>query len=125
MVPDAGILFDPEMIGKTMAGPPPGWNVNEHEAIDATRWKNYLDQVLKAVPLRGPDAMPYFEPLKELGPSISVDPDFLMEEEEDFGTDYSTLLEVSPPQDQSAVPGDGSGPSNIFPDDPHSNPHVN
>lgn len=124
VVPDAGILFDPETIGRTMVGPPPGWNGNEHDAVDAMWWKDYLDQVLKAVPLQGPDAMPYFEPLQKLDPSISVDPEFLMEEE-DFGTDYSALLEVSPSRDQSAIPGDGSGPSNVFPDDPPSNPPVN
>lgn len=30
--PDAGIFFDPEVIGQTMTDPPPGWNGYKHEA---------------------------------------------------------------------------------------------
>lgn len=122
--PDAGIFFDPEVIGQTMTDPPPGWNGYKHEAAHEVWWKDYMDQVLKVVPLRGPEAIPYFESLKELGPSTSVDPDFLMEEEEELDTDYSALLGASPPSDQSATPGDGSDFSTVFPNDPPVDPYV-
>lgn len=79
--------------------------------MDAVWWKDYLHEVLKAVPLQGPDTMRHFEPLKEEGPSSSIDPDFLMDEEEEVEADYSRLFDVSPPQAQSSVHLEGIGPS--------------
>lgn len=109
IVPEAGILFDAEMISQTMVDPPPGWNDDDNEAVDEVWWKDYLDQVIKVVP-QGPDSIPFFEPLKEVGPSTSIDQDFLMDEKEE---DYSRLFDASPPPGQSAdpVPHDDFGPS--------------
>lgn len=53
IVPNAGIIFEPQMISKTMVDPPPGWNANEHELVETVWWEDYLDQLLKAVPLQG------------------------------------------------------------------------
>lgn len=111
--PEAGIVFDPEMISQTIVGPPPGWNGDHHEPVDAVWWKDYLDQVLKAIPLQGPDSILYFEPLKEWGPSSSIDPDFLIDGEGQEEADYSRMFDTSPPYGQAAdpLPQDGSCPS--------------
>lgn len=58
VVPDAGIIFDPKVISQTIESPPPGWNGDEREAMDAVWWKDYLDQLLKIVPIQGPDSIP-------------------------------------------------------------------
>lgn len=120
VVPDVGIIFDPEIIGGTIVGPPPGWNGDEKDAVDTAWWKGYLDQVLKAILLRGPDVIPHIEPLKELGPSSFVDPDFLMDEEVEEEADYSQLFDVSHSLPQPATPVDGSGPSSVPSNDPHA-----
>lgn len=120
VVPDARIIFDPEIIGGTIVGPPPGWNGDEKEAVDTVWWKGYSDQVLKAIPLRGPDFIPYIEPLKELGPSSSIDPDIFMDEDVEEEADYSRLFDVSPSLPQPTTPVDGSGHSSVPSDDPHA-----
>lgn len=76
-------------------------------------WKDYLDQVLKTVPVQGPDSIPYFEPLKEVGPSSSIDPDFLMDEKGEEEANYSRLFDTSPPHGQAVnpLPQDGYNPS--------------
>lgn len=69
--------------------------------------------MLKDVPLQGPDSIQFFEPLKEVGPSTSIDPDFHMDEKKEKEVDYSHMFDISSSHGHSAdpLPEDGSGPN--------------
>lgn len=83
-----------------MIEPLPGWNGNLDEEADAEWWKEYLSQVVTAIPLQDPSSILSFEPFKTMGhSSFLINPRFIVDEElgEENGPplDFSDLLDSS------------------------------
>lgn len=96
-IPKIGISFDWAAMAPSMTDPSPGWNGNPNEEANAEWWKEYLDRVIKTIPLRGPTSIPSFKPFKMVGHlSSSIDPRTIVDEEfekaNDPPLDFSDLL---------------------------------
>lgn len=86
-----------------MIDPLPGWNRNLDEEADAEWWKEYLNQVVTAIPLQDPSSILSFEPFMTVGhSSLSINPRFIVDEElgEENGPplDFSDLLDSPAPE---------------------------